>query len=63
MPDGERIAAHLSQRLFVSQRDHGIDTHGAARGDVGSRERDERQQNRDADKCERVGGPDVKKQR
>lgn len=28
-----RIAAH-SQRLFVSQRDHGIDTHGATRGDV-----------------------------
>jgi hypothetical protein len=29
-----RIAAHRSQRLFVSQRDHGIDSQGTARGDV-----------------------------
>jgi hypothetical protein len=53
--DGQQISAEC-HGLFISQSEHGIDAHGAARGDVTRRESDNRQQDCNASKSKRVGG-------
>jgi hypothetical protein len=50
-----RAAGRLREALLVSQRDHGINTHRAPRGDVTRRQRYHREQNRHARECGRVG--------
>jgi len=42
--------AHLCDRLFISQRDHGIDLGGATRGDVARDKRDQCQNGRNSGK-------------
>ncbi len=51
------LSTHCS--LFVTQGDHGIGAHGAARGNVAGHEGDGQQQNRHGRKCERVGCSDA----
>ena len=48
------VIGRLQEALFVSQRDDGIDTHGAARRQVASGERNKGQQNRYTHKCQRI---------
>ena len=47
---------------FVAQRRHGVDTHGAARRDIRSEQRDERKKHSDTDECDWVRGADSKKE-
>ncbi len=47
--------------LLIAERDHGIDAHGAARGDITGGERDDDQQRGDTEKRERVVGTDAEK--
>ena len=44
--------------LFVSERHHGIDPHGAPRRQVGREQRDGKKQERDADERDAVDGVD-----
>jgi len=53
-PPGTSNNPQVQIVLFVSQRDHMIDAHGAARGDVAGDERDQREHNGDGRKCNRV---------
>jgi len=45
-------------KLFVAQGDHGIDAHGAARGDVTRGERDDHEQQCDDGERQRIGSGD-----
>jgi hypothetical protein len=45
-----------SSQLFVAQRDHRFDAHGAARGDVAGGECNSHQQSRHCHEGNRVGG-------
>ena len=49
-------------RLFVAQRNHRLDAHGAACGNVRRRQCHERQQNSHTGKGERIGGAHREKQ-
>ena len=45
-----------TERLLVPEGDHGVDLHGAARGDVAGKQSDEEKHRGDGDESERVAG-------
>ncbi len=57
-----RKTRSLRDLLFVAQRDHRIDAHGAASRNAARGDGDQRERDRDGGKGERVGGADVKEQ-
>jgi hypothetical protein len=48
------LTSYARSGLFVPQRDHWIDAHGAAGGNVACRDRDQRKQNGHAGNCRRI---------
>src|ERR1700690_331395 len=57
-----RFALGLARRLLAAQRDHRVDSRGAAGGNQAGEQRDQRQQQRNRSKGKRVGGFNAEKQ-